>query len=120
MHPIDRIRLETHVALIRVKEISSGFRVLSAGAVLIDGLPEEHKNNLRGRVLNNQTKKPENVCCEVMVVVDAVTNCTLLYDYVFGDYSGLASMHDEITSSLLLESLIGRQAKMIQMLNKEI
>jgi hypothetical protein len=38
MHPISRLRLESHVAVISLKELPSGFQVLSAETALIDSL----------------------------------------------------------------------------------
>jgi hypothetical protein len=70
LHPIRRIRLETHIALIRLKELPVGFRVLSAEELRIDCLVQ--KNHLLGKVLNNQTNRPENVCCEAMFAIEAI------------------------------------------------
>jgi hypothetical protein len=56
---------ESHVAVIRLKELASGFRVLSAEAVRIDGLLEAQKNHLLGKVLNNQTKRPAILASDI-------------------------------------------------------
>jgi hypothetical protein len=117
LHPISRIRLETHVALIRLKELPVGFRVLSADAVRIDGLLEVQKNHLLGKVLKNQTNRPENVCFEAMFEVESINaagSCSLFSGYEFGDYfNNLADIQEEAAYDN------DRQADLIKMLNKE-
>jgi hypothetical protein len=115
MHPINKFRLETHVAVIRLKELPSGFRMISAEAERINGLPEVQKNHLRGKVLNNQTNRPENVC-EAMFEVESInaSGCTSFFSgYGLGMYSDLAAIQKKAATEN------GRQAELIQILNKE-
>jgi hypothetical protein len=55
IHPISSLRLEIYVAMISLKELPSGFQVLSAETALIESLSEERKKTIRGRILSNQT-----------------------------------------------------------------
>jgi hypothetical protein len=47
VHPISRLRFETHVPLIQLKELPSGFRVLCAVSVSIDSLPSDQARRTR-------------------------------------------------------------------------
>jgi hypothetical protein len=108
--------LETHVAVIRLKELPVGFRVLSAEAVRIDGFPEVQKQFIREVLLSNQTHEPESVWCMAKVsleAIDAASSFSLFEGYGLGDYSDLGAIHDEATAEN------GRQVELIKMLNKE-
>jgi hypothetical protein len=69
MHPISRLRLETHVVDIRLKELPNGFRVLSAKSASIESFPEDQKIEIRSLILYNQTNHPELICNVVMFEV---------------------------------------------------
>jgi hypothetical protein len=117
MHPISKLRLESHLAKIRVKELPSGFRVLSADAVLIESLPDVQKIIIRDRILFNQTNQPEKICCEAMYgveAIDAAKNTTFLDGYSFGPYSNLAAVQEEVAT------LNGRRVELIKTLNKDL
>jgi hypothetical protein len=114
MHPISRIRLGSHVAVIRLKELPNGFRVLSVEAVSIESLPDKHKY---GEVLNYQTNQPELVYCVALFHVEAIdvsSSCIFPIGYRFGTYLNLAAF--QVAASLNN----GRQDELIKMLNKEI
>jgi hypothetical protein len=117
MHPINRLRLESHVAMIRLKELLSGFRVLSADAVSIESLPESHKQFIREVLLSNQTNDPEEVWCIAMFEVESIdsASCFSMFEgYGLGDYSNLADIHEAAANEN------GCQVDLIKMLNKEI
>jgi hypothetical protein len=117
MHPISRLRLETHVAFIRLKELHGGFRVLSAEALYIESFPDAEKIIIREIILTNQTDEPENVCCEAVFEVQAIestNNCRIFNGYSFGEHSNLAAIQGRAATEN------GRQAELIEMLNKEL
>jgi molybdopterin-guanine dinucleotide biosynthesis protein len=97
MHPISRLRMETHIALIRLNELPSGFRVLSADLMLIEGLPDDSKKIIRKIILHYQTKEPEKVYCTTMFEVEAINadnNCYISEVYILGEDSNLAVIQD--------------------------
>jgi hypothetical protein len=117
MHPISKIRLETHVAVIRLKELPSGFRVLSAEAALIESLPEEFKKPSREDILSFQTNRPDDVCCLAVLNVEAIDGSKIRFlfnNYGFGPYSNIAAIQKKAATEN------DRQADLIKMLNKEI
>jgi hypothetical protein len=118
MHPISRPSMESHVAVIRLKEIPNGFRVLSTETALIESLPEDPKRYIRENILSNQTNHPEKVWCVALFEVEAIdnrNNCSF-YDIFggLGKYSNLAAIQDKAAT----ESF--RQVELIKMLNKEL
>jgi hypothetical protein len=103
--------LENYIAFIQLKELSGGFRVISAEAVPIDSLQDKHAQDTRDIILSDQNDHPEDVWCLTMFKVD---KCFLRVDsYGLGIYSELASIQDEAAT------LNGIRVGIIQMLNKE-
>jgi hypothetical protein len=116
LHPISRIRLETQVAAIRLKELPNGFRVLSAEAALIKSLTDS-QNQCRETILSNQTNHSEDVCCLAMYemeAIDSANNSYRLECYGFGTYSNLSAAKKMATTEN------GRRAELIQILNNEL
>jgi hypothetical protein len=117
MHPISRPRLETHFAVIRLKELPGGFRVLSAYSVSIESLPDKQaQQDVRDNVLSLRTNRPGKVCGLAMYDVEAIdpaNSFCMCEGYVFGDYSHLAAIQKKAS----IEN--GRQVYLIKMLNKE-
>jgi hypothetical protein len=115
MHPISKIRLEAHLAVIRLKETPSGFRVLSTRSVLIENLPSVPKQYIRDSILYNQANEPEKVRCFALFEVDGMeaSASSLMNGYIFGIYSDLAAIQDDASTQN------GRRSKLIQLLNKE-
>jgi hypothetical protein len=72
MHPISILRLESHVAVIRLKELPVGFRVISADAVSFEILPDDAKRDIRDSILSDQTNHPDKVSCAAMFYVQAI------------------------------------------------
>jgi hypothetical protein len=108
--------LESHIAVIRLKELSNGFRVLSVKAALIESATEDQKKHIRDTILTNQTYLPEMVCCVALFEVEAIddTKSFSVYEgYGVGPYSDLASIQDVVAS------LKGRQVELINKLNGE-
>jgi hypothetical protein len=117
MHPISRSRVETHLAVILLKELPSGFRVLCAEAALIDSLPEDEKQFIRENLLSLQTKQLEQVCCAALYYVedlDSNINRAFFKGCRLGEYSNLAAIQNDAA----IES--GRRDELIKMLNKEL
>jgi hypothetical protein len=117
MYPIDRVRLGTHVVVIRLNELPSGFRVLSAEAVSIESLPKAHMKHICENILSNQTNEPEEIYCGSLFEVesiDAASRTSFLNGYSFGMYSNLAAIQNNAAT------LSRHQAYLIQMLNKEL
>jgi hypothetical protein len=63
MYPIVRIRLESHALVIRLKENTVGFKVLSAEVAVIDCLPKDQQERIQDCLLQNKTTRPEAVFC---------------------------------------------------------
>jgi hypothetical protein len=108
--------LELHVVVIQVKELPSGFRLLSTEASSFESLRNDHKQSVREIILCNQTNEPETVYCIAMFHVDATdatNNCRLLQEYGVGPYSNLAEIKEKVAI------VNGRLADLIKMLNKE-
>jgi hypothetical protein len=117
MHPISLIRVESHVAILRLKELPRGFRVLSSEESSIESLSEEKKKLSIAALLSSQTNHPENVCCVALFELEdlhAANSCFLCEGYGFGDYSDLASIQENAAT------VNGHQAELIEMLNKEV
>jgi hypothetical protein len=117
MHPINRLRLETHVAMVRVKELPVGFRVLLAETVAVESLPEIRSRGARSNILYFQTNHPKNNCCVALFVVEAIdtANSCLFYGvYGLGPISEIVAIQCDAS----LHNI--RQVELIQMLNKEI
>jgi hypothetical protein len=117
MHPISRIRVETHIAMIRMNELSSGFRVLSAETALMESLPNDTKQGIREVLLSNQTNQSERLWCVAMFEVESIDSTsfrTFFCGYSFGPYSNMVSIQEKAASEN------GRQVDLIQMLNKEL
>jgi hypothetical protein len=117
MHPIGRLRVESHIAVIRVKELPNGFRVISAEAALIDSLPNDQIQSIRDHILSVQSNQPDKVCCVAVYEVeyfDSAINDYFVKGCLLGDFSELASIQDAAASEN------GRQAKLIKMLNNEL
>jgi hypothetical protein len=112
LYPVSKRRLEDYAALIRIKQIPTGFRVSSAEAVLIeDSLPDEDIESVRDMLLRAQTRDPKSVLGVTRLEMDGNTlNYTTMIN--FGDCSGLAaiqyraSRYDRVT--------------LIKLLNKEV
>jgi hypothetical protein len=116
MHPVNKLSMETHVAVVRLEELPVGFRVLSAEAALIDSLPENQSKIIREVILSAQNIQPDVVYCGVMCevqAIDAIKSCNIHTGYGVGSYFNLAAVQEEAAA----ES--GRQAELIKMLNKE-
>jgi hypothetical protein len=93
LHPIGRIRLETQVTAIRLKELPSGFRVLSTEFVSIESLPEGSRKTIRDNIHSNKTNGPDEVWCTAIFDVesiDATSHGFFVCGYVAGEYSDLA------------------------------
>jgi hypothetical protein len=117
LHPISRLRMESHVAMIRLKELPSGFRILSARAVSIESLPDDVKKDIREGFLSSKAYHPEQVRCMSLYVVEAINadnNCTIPNCYGLGIFADLAAIQD------IAAAENGRQADLIKMLNKEL
>jgi hypothetical protein len=100
-----------------LKELPNGFRGLSAKAVAIESLPDCQKNSIREGILSSKANRPENVYGVTLYVVEAIdsdNNCTIPIGYRFGDYSDLVDIQVEAATEN------GRQAELINMLNKEL
>jgi hypothetical protein len=116
IHPISKTRFETHVVVIRLKELPSGFRVLSAETVSIESFPDDQKDTIISNIHSFQTNQPENAYCVAIFKVeniDASEIRFLLIPYGVGTYSNLAAVQEEAATEN------GRQAELIQMLNKK-
>jgi hypothetical protein len=116
MHPISRLRLETHVASIRLKELSIGFRVLSTETARIEDLSNEAMKFIRDDILSVQSDQLEIVYCVAMFdmeAIDATNSLSILQGYGFGPYFNLAAVQEEAATEN------GRQAELIRILNKE-
>jgi hypothetical protein len=75
-----------------------GFRVLSAETSSIDILHPADRQTVCEIILNNQTKRPENICCEAMFDVDAIddANSFIIFEgYGVGPYSDLAELQEK-------------------------
>jgi hypothetical protein len=118
MHPISRIRSESHVAVIRLKELPVGFRVISADAVSFEDfeiLTAIQKQRFAEIVLTNNSNYPKEVICNVLCVVEAINanrNYHLHNAFGFGDYSDLADINSAASSLNRLD--------LIKKLNKEL
>jgi hypothetical protein len=58
--------VESYVAVIRLKELPVGFRVISTESALIESVSNVSKQFIRESMLSNQTDEPEVVCCEAV------------------------------------------------------
>jgi hypothetical protein len=117
MYPISLFRLESHAAMIRLNELSVGFRVLSAEAISIESLPEEQRKCIREHILSLQTQQPDKVCCVAIFQVedfDSAITDSFLKGCLLGDFSELAYIQEEAA----IEN--GRQAELIKKLNREL
>jgi hypothetical protein len=117
MHPISRLRLEEYVAVIRLKELPVGLRVISAEASSIESLPEEQKNEFLKDIITLSVKKPNMICCLAIYkveAIDAAIGCSASKGYVWGDYSALASIQK------LASTANDLHVKLIKKLNKEV
>jgi hypothetical protein len=118
LHPINRLRLENHVAMIRLKELPVGFRVLSGEVALIESFPDDQKQYIRRNILSAQTNQPEKINCIVIYEVQAIDSaniCFIIYErYILGPYSSLADIQERASVDN------GRHAELIKMLNKEL
>jgi hypothetical protein len=116
MYPISRLRLGSHVAVFRLKELPSGFRVISGEAVLIDSLSSEAVRIIRDNILSLEANQPGKICCMAMYNVEEIgySNTSFFEGYSFGDYSDLASLQDDASFAKV------HQVKLIMMLNKEV
>jgi hypothetical protein len=118
MYHISLFRLESHAAVIRLNELSVGFRVLSAEAISIESLPEEQRKCIREHsILSLQTQQPIKVCCVAIFQVedfDSAITDSFLKGCLLGDLSELAYIQEEAA----IEN--GRQAELIKKLNKEL
>jgi hypothetical protein len=125
LYPIGRIRLKSHAAVLRLKEIESGFRVLSAEAAPVESLESEEAKTIRGMILSNQIKEPEKITGFAIFFVEHIDSakptsyfCT---ESGFGDYSrsipGVLQNLNEIQESALY--LKDRRIDLINVMNKE-
>jgi hypothetical protein len=117
MHPISKLRLESHVAVIRLKELPVKFRVISAEPVLIESLRDPHRQTILNFILSNQTDELEYVCCEAVFEVNSIDTAyrTCFFEgYHLGEYSELPDIQERAS----VEN--GRRAEIIQMLKKEL
>jgi hypothetical protein len=116
IHPISKLRLESHVAVIRFKELPVGFRVLCGEVVSVESLPSGRIESIREIILCNQTKDPDNIWCIAMFHIEAIdaTNKFSYQEYGFGPYSNIAAIQKKAATEN------DRQADLIKMLNKEI
>jgi hypothetical protein len=117
MHPISKPRMESLIAVIRLKELSNGFRVLSVEAALIESATEDQKKHIRDTILTNQTYLPEMVCCVALFHVEAIDvsrSCTFPIGYGFVTYSNLVAVQEKAATENV------RRAELIKILSKEI
>jgi hypothetical protein len=112
MHPISKLRLETRVAVIRLKELPGGFGVLSMEAVLIDSFPDDQKQIFRDRILSNQANYSDKTHFTVMFEMDVARS--FISGYILGDYSNLAEIHT------IASNANDMQADLINMSNNEL
>jgi hypothetical protein len=115
MHPISSIRSETYVAVIRLKELPVGFRVISAESVSIDSLPDTKAQETREKVFFLQTNESEKVYCVAMFDVEAIDAARLSFfvcGYRLGMFSNLVSIQEKAATEN------ARHAELIKMLNK--
>jgi hypothetical protein len=97
-----------------VKELPTGFRVLSTEAVSLESLPVLQAEEARNHILS--INRPDMVCCVAVFIVesiDAANNCVLYEGYGIGPYHFLAA----IQMKAAFES--GRRVELIKILNKE-
>jgi hypothetical protein len=115
IHPISRLRLESHVAVIRLMELPSQFRVISADLVSIEILPDNLRQQIRDIILSFQTNHPNEVSCVAMFDMEAIDDSShsFIGGYRFGPYSNLAAIQEKAAAEN------DRQADLIKMLNKE-
>jgi hypothetical protein len=114
MHPISRIRIETHVAMIRLKELPNGFHVVSAESASIQSLSELERKQFLDMLVSIQTYHPDNICCISFFVVEAIDATNSGYAIrgcSLGEYSDLASIQEEAATEN------GFRAELIQILN---
>jgi hypothetical protein len=117
MHPISKLRFESHVAVIRLNELPSGFEVLSAEAVSIESFPEDGRKQIRDIILSLEANYPQKVCCVSINEVDPInSDCcrSFIRGCGIGDYFDIVDIKDEAASEN------GRQAELIKMLNKKL
>jgi hypothetical protein len=97
MHPVSNLRVDSQVAMIQLKELHSGFRVIS-----------------RDRLLASRNNRPEMIFCVAMYIVEEIGSSrrrSIFQSYGLGD--SLAEIQERASS------LVIHQSRMIKHLNKE-
>jgi hypothetical protein len=113
MHPINRTRLETHVAILQLKELPIGFRVTGVNVSPIDTLPEKLNRPITEKIASYE---PGKAGCISIYDVEAVSEPLRSHfdSYGLGDYADMTAVRDQSAS------LSDRQGDLIKLLNKEV
>jgi hypothetical protein len=61
MHPISKLRIESHISSIRLKELPTGFRVIAAESINIESLPAENVVSIREALTSRQKVDPKGI-----------------------------------------------------------
>jgi hypothetical protein len=61
MHPISKLRIESHISSIRLKELPAGFRVIGAEAISIESLSKENILYIRKALVSRQKDDPKGI-----------------------------------------------------------
>jgi hypothetical protein len=70
MHHISKLRLESHIALIRLKERPDGFRIVSTHVALIDNLEAREIEQISVNIASVRANQPDTVFCLAKYFVD--------------------------------------------------
>ncbi len=111
MHPISKQKLGSYVALIEMKELPRGFRIVSTKA-----LPNEQLYGI-GQLVRDQLvafqESKDVMCAAVFKVEDPRNAKTFLNPYCFGEYSNMAFI--QFSASIAYPT----RDSLIKKLNKE-
>jgi hypothetical protein len=121
--PITKLDQSTNenVALIRLKELPTGFRVVSAEAVVIESLNKEEIQVTRATIVSNQTNEPEEIYCLMINHLDSIepsSSQSSVGAVGFGKYSNLAVIQERAQEEA--SYLHDNKGAVINMINKEI
>jgi hypothetical protein len=112
---IKRDRLESHVAVLRLKELDQGFRVVLAEEVSIEILSNDQKQSISDVMISARTTLPALMCFVAMYIVeeaDASCASAVLFD-------GICMNEDSLVDSEKYEP-IAFQEMLIERMNKNL
>jgi hypothetical protein len=116
MHPFSRLCLESCVVIIRLKELLSGFKVISADVSLIESFTAREIGKIRENFVSIQTNEPGKACVVAVFYISAFDfgrDYQLFEAYSYGDYSNISQVQEKASS------LNSRQTDLIKALNKD-